>query len=70
MTGSEIRALVADGLVAIGAHTVTHPVLVGLGAAACHREISESKLACEALFGARSPPLPTSMASLTARREA
>jgi peptidoglycan/xylan/chitin deacetylase (PgdA/CDA1 family) len=52
MTGEEVRALVTDGLVTIGAHTVTHPVLTGLGAAACHREISGSKLACEALIGA------------------
>lgn len=52
MTGDEVRALVADGLVTIGAHTVTHPVLAGLGAADCHREITESKLACEALIGA------------------
>src|SRR5262249_43122043 len=51
MTSEEVRALVADGLVTIGAHTVTHPVLLGLGAAACRREITESKLACEALTG-------------------
>lgn len=52
MTGAEVEALVADGLVTIGAHTVTHPALAGIGAAACHREITESKLACEALVGA------------------
>lgn len=52
MTGDEVRALVADGLMTIGAHTVTHPVLAGLGAADCRREITESKLACEALIGA------------------
>jgi len=52
MTGDEVQALVADGLVTIGAHTATHPVLVGMEAAACQREISESKLACEALTGA------------------
>jgi len=40
-----------DGLVTIGAHTVTHPVLSKLGATACHREITESKIACEALIG-------------------
>ena len=51
MTREEVRALVADGLVAIGAHTVTHPVLAGLPATACHREITESKLTCEDLFG-------------------
>jgi peptidoglycan/xylan/chitin deacetylase (PgdA/CDA1 family) len=52
MTPQEVRALVRDRLVAIGAHTVTHPLLSGLGAAACHREIAESKLACEAIVGA------------------
>lgn len=52
LTREEVRALAMDGLVAIGAHTVTHPVLSELGAAACHREIAESKLTCEALIGA------------------
>jgi peptidoglycan/xylan/chitin deacetylase (PgdA/CDA1 family) len=52
MTGSEVRALIADGLIAIGAHTVSHPVLAGLGAAACYREVAESKAACEVLIGA------------------
>ena len=52
MTGAEVRALVTDGLVTIGAHTVTHPVLPALGAAACHREITESKIACETLIRA------------------
>ena len=52
MTGDEVLTLVTDGLVTIGAHTVTHPVLSELGAAACHREITESKLACETLIGA------------------
>jgi peptidoglycan/xylan/chitin deacetylase (PgdA/CDA1 family) len=51
MTADEVRALAADGLVTIGAHTVTHPVLTGLGAAACRRESIESKLACEAMVG-------------------
>jgi peptidoglycan/xylan/chitin deacetylase (PgdA/CDA1 family) len=52
MTPEEVQALVGDRLVAIGAHTVTHPLLSGLGAAACHREIADSKLACEATIGA------------------
>jgi len=52
MTSDEVRALVAEGLLAIGSHSVTHPMLAGLGAAACRREIDESKLACEALIGA------------------
>ena len=52
MTREEVRALATDGLVTIGAHTVTHPVLSKLGFNACSREVTESKLACEALIGA------------------
>jgi peptidoglycan/xylan/chitin deacetylase (PgdA/CDA1 family) len=52
MTRQEILALASDGLITIGAHTVTHPVLSKLETAACHREVTESKLACEALIGA------------------
>jgi glycosyltransferase involved in cell wall biosynthesis/peptidoglycan/xylan/chitin deacetylase (PgdA/CDA1 family) len=52
MTNEEVKALVADELVTIGAHTVTHPALPSLEAGACRREIAESKLACEALIGA------------------
>lgn len=51
MTGEELRAITSDGLVTIGAHTITHPVLMGLGAGVCRREITESKLACEVLLG-------------------
>ena len=52
MTQDEVRALVMDGLVSIGAHTVTHPVLSKLESTACHREVFESKLTCEALIEA------------------
>ncbi len=52
MTGDEVRTIACDGLVTIGAHTVTHPVLSSLETAACQHEITESKLACEALIGA------------------
>jgi peptidoglycan/xylan/chitin deacetylase (PgdA/CDA1 family) len=52
MTSDEVQALTADGLVTVGAHTVTHPMLSKLGAAACYREITDSKLTCEALIGA------------------
>jgi peptidoglycan/xylan/chitin deacetylase (PgdA/CDA1 family) len=51
MTSDEVRALAADGLVTIGAHTVTHPVLPKLETAACDREIKESKAVCESLVG-------------------
>jgi peptidoglycan/xylan/chitin deacetylase (PgdA/CDA1 family) len=51
MTSDEVRTIASDGLVSIGAHTVTHPVLVGLDAATYQREIGESKRACEDLIG-------------------
>lgn len=52
MTSDEVRRLVTDGLITIGAHTVTHPILPELEASACERELVESKLACETLIGA------------------
>jgi peptidoglycan/xylan/chitin deacetylase (PgdA/CDA1 family) len=52
MTGEEVRALVADEIVKIGAHSVTHPSLAGLDVAACRGEIIESKRTCEALVEA------------------
>lgn len=52
MTSEEVQTLVADGLVTIGAHTVTHPVLPKLEPAACRREIRQSKIASESLVGA------------------
>src|SRR5258708_13698366 len=51
MTRAEVGALVTDGLVTIGAHTVSHPLLTGLQAAVRRFEILESKSACEALLG-------------------
>ena len=51
MTENEVRTIASDGLVTIGAHTVTHPVLSRLESSACYREITASKLACEALIG-------------------
>jgi len=53
MTQDEVRALASDGLVTVGAHTVTHPLLTGLGIVACQKEIAESKATCEALTGAQ-----------------
>jgi peptidoglycan/xylan/chitin deacetylase (PgdA/CDA1 family) len=49
MTSEEVRMLINDGLVAVGAHTVTHPVLSGLDPVACRREVGDSKRACERL---------------------
>jgi peptidoglycan/xylan/chitin deacetylase (PgdA/CDA1 family) len=51
MTPEEVRTLVADGLVTIGAHTVTHPPLTSIEAGARRSEIVESKAVCEALIG-------------------
>jgi peptidoglycan/xylan/chitin deacetylase (PgdA/CDA1 family) len=51
MTTAEVRALVDDQLITIGAHTVTHPALTQIGPEARRREIAESKAACEALMG-------------------
>ena len=55
MTRDQARALATGGLVAVGAHTVTHPQLTGLGMNARRREITESKAACEALIGGHVP---------------
>jgi peptidoglycan/xylan/chitin deacetylase (PgdA/CDA1 family) len=51
MTREQARTIATDGLIMIGAHTVTHPALTDLEAAARRREIVESKAACEALTG-------------------
>jgi peptidoglycan/xylan/chitin deacetylase (PgdA/CDA1 family) len=51
MTFEEARALATDGLVRIGAHTVTHPLLTNLDASSRRREIVASKAACEAVTG-------------------
>ena len=51
MTSAEVRSLVSDGLIAIGAHTVTHPVLTELPASDRIREITESRITCGTLSG-------------------
>jgi peptidoglycan/xylan/chitin deacetylase (PgdA/CDA1 family) len=51
MTRGEVGALVADGLVTVGAHTVSHPLLTGLPTEMRRFEILASKAACEALSG-------------------
>ena len=52
MTSEEVRALVSDGLIAIGSHTVSRPLLTALDVLACRREMAVSKHACEVLAGA------------------
>ena len=49
MTAAELQALVADGLVNLGAHSRTHPSLPALPPAAQQAEIIESLRACAAL---------------------
>jgi peptidoglycan/xylan/chitin deacetylase (PgdA/CDA1 family) len=52
MTEDEVRRLVAGGLVRIGAHSVSHPVLPELPPAEREAEIAGSRAACLALSGA------------------
>lgn len=52
MTRDEVRTLASDGLVTIGAHTVTHPLLSALKNDACRSEVVNSKSDCEAVIGA------------------
>jgi peptidoglycan/xylan/chitin deacetylase (PgdA/CDA1 family) len=49
MTEAEVADLTADGLVEIGGHTETHPVLTALDSTARRRDIMLGKLACERL---------------------
>jgi Polysaccharide deacetylase len=51
MTADEVLALAEGGLIEIGAHTVTHPVLLSLPQAAQRAEIIDSKAQAEALLG-------------------
>jgi len=47
MTRAEVAALARDGLIEVGAHTVTHPTLAALPAARQREEINQSKAALE-----------------------
>jgi peptidoglycan/xylan/chitin deacetylase (PgdA/CDA1 family) len=49
LTREEVRALAEGGLVEIGSHTATHPVLAGLPAASQRNEIQQSKASLEAV---------------------
>ena len=49
MTAEEVRLLISDKLISIGAHSVTHPALTELQAEARRFEIVNSKRACEVL---------------------
>ena len=52
MTGQEIAALTGSPI-RVGAHTVGHPSLPRLSPAEQRAEIEQSRLACEAMTGAR-----------------
>ena len=52
MTAPEVRNI-SDGLITIGAHTLTHPTLPAHSADVQFREIAESRRACEKLAGTR-----------------
>jgi peptidoglycan/xylan/chitin deacetylase (PgdA/CDA1 family) len=51
LTPEELARLAGDGLVDIGAHTMTHPVLATLPPADQRQEIRESKACLEAILG-------------------
>jgi peptidoglycan/xylan/chitin deacetylase (PgdA/CDA1 family) len=52
MTSCDLRTLHQEGLIALGAHTVTHPVLSSLTPEAAAHEIRQSRADLEALSGA------------------
>ena len=51
MTSSEVIALTEGGLIEVGAHTVTHPLMTSLSPEENQRELSESRSHCESLCG-------------------
>lgn len=51
LTHSEVKQLVDGGVITIGAHTQTHPLLTGLDETARERELRDSKDACKSLIG-------------------
>lgn len=51
MTEAELSELISQGLIDIGAHTVTHPALAGLTAADQREEIEASRRRCERITG-------------------
>jgi peptidoglycan/xylan/chitin deacetylase (PgdA/CDA1 family) len=53
MSAAQVAELVRDGLVVLGGHTVSHPLLPSLSTEERKREISEGKASCEALIGRR-----------------
>lgn len=53
MTAAEVRALAGGGLVEVGAHTVSHPMLSGVDAKTQNHEVAQSKVSLEEILGRR-----------------
>ena len=53
MTACEVRELASDGLIQVGAHSITHPLLTKLPPVERWREIAISKRECEQLVHGR-----------------
>ena len=53
MSPEEIRTLLCDGLIQLGAHTITHPALTSLGRLECRSEIEGSGRQCRELAAKR-----------------
>jgi peptidoglycan/xylan/chitin deacetylase (PgdA/CDA1 family) len=51
MSSDEVRDLVSDDIVTLGAHTVTHAALTRLSRSECLKEVVESRDQCRALAG-------------------
>ncbi len=47
LTWQDVRRMSDEGLVTIGSHTLSHPILTSVGAAAAKREIEQSRLRIE-----------------------
>ena len=53
VTTEELRRLASGDLIAVGAHTLTHPVLAGRPTRLQHHEIAASKMTLEDVLGRR-----------------
>lgn len=53
LTNNQLFAIADGGLVEIGAHTMTHPLLTAMPLTVQHREITQSRIVLERLLGRR-----------------